>query len=73
MTESVGTGFRGEGWLDEADSCIGERPQGSEIIMMEDELGIPNIAAIEIVDNEKAWEYYYRLKSMVEANQRKTA
>lgn len=73
MTDSVGTGFRGEGWLEEADSCRGERPQRTEIIMMEDELGIRNIASIEIVDNDKAWTYYYDMKARLEQQQRKTA
>jgi hypothetical protein len=40
---------------------------------MEDELNIPNIASIELVDDIRAWAYYHELKEKIEEKRRKTA
>lgn len=71
MSESVGTGYRGEGWLEEAEACSGEMPQKSEMILMEDELGIPNVD-FRASETQKAWEYYQKLKAMIEERKRQS-
>lgn len=65
--------YKGEGWLEEAQSCAGERPQRVEIIRMERELGLPYIDDIEITDDKKAWEYYHKLKATIEEKKRQSA
>lgn len=72
MTESIGTGYKGDGWLEEAEEYGKNAPLWSEIIMMEDELGIPN-KKISSTERNKAWAYYHELKAQIEAKHRKTA
>ena len=66
-------GYDEEGFDEWVESRRGKRPHIVDIIMMEDELGIPNIESIKIVDDNDAWAYYHDLKSRLEQQQRKTA
>jgi hypothetical protein len=66
-------GYDEDGFEEWAEKRLERMPSHREIIMMEDELGIPNIASIKLIDDEKAWAYYHELKEMIEAKKRKTA
>ncbi len=66
-------GYSEEGFVEWAREELKKRPSRVDIIMMEDELGIPNIESIQIVDDDKAWAYYHELKARLEQQQRKTA
>jgi len=48
-------------------------PPWVELIMMEEDLGLPHIDERKVVDNERAWAYYRELKARLEQQQRRTA
>jgi len=67
-------GYTEEGFDEWARKHLDKYPSFVEIIMMEDELNIPNkeLHMLE-EEREKIWAYYHELKAVMEAKQRKTA
>jgi hypothetical protein len=67
-------GYAEEGFDEWAEAEIAKYPVWSEIILMEDELGIPNleINALE-AEGERARAYYHKLKAMIEEKPRRSA
>ena len=69
-----GNGYTEEGFDEWARECLDEFPSFVEIIMMEDDLGIPNKKLLMLEDQkEEIWAYYHELKAKIEAQRRKTA